>query len=155
MSNSEVGVLLLFALGGSAFTIDGIVSLIPTPATRDYFEVHAIRGERHDDTAMLWVDRTIKAPVHMGYIVRVHEWTAAGWRQYCRAAGPTILYKPDTILDQPVSLDWWSDGICPTLPDGPARIVTTWQPTFKDAAPLTYTVSLPARYSEGKTDAPD
>ena len=49
-----------------------------------------------------------------------------------------ILYQPDAVLDQPVTLTWWTLGRCPVVPPGPSRIVTTWSPTARDMQPVTH-----------------
>ena len=110
------------------------------PEVSVYFEIHDIRAERDGTGANLWVDRTIRLPLHMAYTVRVMERTPQGWRQFCEARGGPFLYQPDAIIDQPVTLAWWTGGECVTLPDGPARIVTTWAPAIKGLDPVSYEV---------------
>lgn len=118
------------------------LSQMHPPEVATYFEVSSIRAERQGDGARLWVDRTIHLPVHMSYTVRVMERTAQGWREYCEAQNGPFLYQPDAVLDQPVSLSWWTGGKCDTLPEGRARIVTTWAPTIKGVEPVSYTVEV-------------
>jgi hypothetical protein len=142
VSYSDTIFASIVALGVAGLTIDGAVSILPKPRTSQFFEVQSVRAERDGVTAQLWVDRIIKAPVHMSYTVRVQEWTPGGWRQFCRADGGPFLYDPEATIDRPVSLDWWTNGICPVLPDGRARIVTTWQPQFKGAVAVSYTAEV-------------
>lgn len=130
------------AMGVSGLVVDGVVSLVPEPKTQVLFEVHEIRAERVGDTANLFVNRSIYAPVHMEPTVRIMEKTKGGWREFCFAPSSPFLYQPDAVLDQPVTLDWWTWGKCPVLPDGPARIVTTWSPAGRGLLPVTYTVEI-------------
>lgn len=131
------------ALGSGLFQIahTGLSKLQP-PEIATYFEVHSIRAERHGDGAMLWVDRNIHLPIHMAYTVRVMERTPQGWREFCEAQNGPFLYQPDSVLDQPVSLSWWTGGDCAVLPAGRARIVTTWAPTIQGIEPVSYTVEV-------------
>ena len=80
----------------------------------------------------VYVDRTIKAPIDMEYRVRVQAKTPQGWRTVCEGRDGPIHYLPDMAIDQPVTLEWWSGGACEAIPQGPARIVTTWAPRTLD-----------------------
>jgi hypothetical protein len=75
--------------------------------------------------------------------LRQHEFemqaTPQGWRQFCKAQSNPILYQPDSVLDQPVTLDWWTDGKCAILPEGRTRIMTTWAPLARGLEPVTFT----------------
>lgn len=142
MSIADGAFAIAVAMGVSGLVIDGVVSIAPEPQTSRFFEVHEIKADRRDDTADLWVNRTIHAPLHMSFSVRIMEPAKAGWRETCSMESAPFLYMPDAFLDQPVTLDWWTHGQCPTLPDGPARIVTTWSPTGRGMQPVTYTVEI-------------
>ena len=130
------------AIAGSTFM--SIVQVMPQPSTRDFFEVAYITGKRIDHTAVLDVNRTIKAPLHMSFTVRVMEQEAKGWSEFCSMSTPgAILYDPDNRLPEPVTLDWWTWGECAALPDGPARIITTWTPTPPGFQPVTAITDIP------------
>ena len=130
------------AIAGSTFM--SIVQVMPRPATGDFFEVTYITGKRIGNTAELDVNRTIKAPLHMSFTVRVMEQEAKGWSQFCTmSTDGAILYDPDNRLPEPVTLDWWTWGECPALPPGPARIITTWTPTSAGFQPVTAITDIP------------
>jgi hypothetical protein len=136
----------LVSLGVTGSLVIGGVNLMPQnyEGTADYFEVHAIDATRLGDTASLRVNRSIKKPVEMSSTVRVMERGSVGWREYCIAQGPTIQYRPDAELPDPVTLGWWTWGKCPKLPDGDAQIWTTWTPQMFGLAPVSYVVDIPA-----------
>jgi len=130
---------MAIAVGVSGLTVEGVSNLIPARTTADFFAVQDVRVDRDGAGAVLWVDRTIKRPVHMVYTVRIMQATPQGWRQFCKAQSNPILYQPDSVLDQPVTLDWWTDGKCAILPEGRTRIMTTWAPLARGLEPVTFT----------------
>ena len=142
MTSGDTMYAALVALGLSGLAVDGVVRIMPVPQTADLFEVHSIRIERDGGGANLWVDRTIHAPVTMAPVVRVLAWTDAGWRQTCFATVPPFQYQPEAVIDQPVTLDWWTWGQCPELPQGRARVVSTWTPHVRGADPISYSVEI-------------
>jgi hypothetical protein len=121
------GLMFNFVIALSVFgmSVPTAVQLIPQPQTGDYFEVRDIALERPD---RLYVDRAIKRPVDMSFRVRVQERVPGGWRTVCEGRDGPIHYDPGTVLDQPVTLEWWTNGECVTLPEGPARVITSWTP---------------------------
>jgi hypothetical protein len=118
----------VIALTVSLMGVDTAVNVLPKADLAAFFEVHSIEFERAGDTAILHVDRTIHRPINMAFTVRIMSETPRGWVEVCRAASNVILYEPGRALPDPVTLDWWTWGQCPTLPEGPAQIVTTWDP---------------------------
>lgn len=142
MNIGDTAYALVVALGLSGLAIDGVVRIIPKPETSDLFEVHSIRAERDGNTAQLWIDRTVHVPVTIAPVVRVMEWTDAGWRQYCFATVPPFEYSPDTVLDQPVPLTWWTWGQCPVIPPGRVKLIATWTPQVIGAEPFSYSVEV-------------
>lgn len=142
MSVADGVYALAVALGVSGLVVDAVAGLAPRAKTSDFFEVASIRAERDGDSANLYVDRVIKAPIHMSFTVRIMEKTSGGWREFCSAPSSAILYQPSAVLDQPVTLDWWTWGKCPVLPDGPARIATTWEPSARGLEPTTTVVEV-------------
>ena len=125
------GLMFNFVIALSVFgmSVPTAVQLIPQPQTGDYFEVRDIALERPD---RLYVDRAIKRPVDMSFRVRVQERVPGGWRTVCEGRDGPIHYDPGTVLDQPVTLEWWTNGECVTLPEGPARVITSWTPLGMD-----------------------
>jgi hypothetical protein len=121
------GLMFNFVIALSVFgmSVPTAVQLIPQPQTGDYFEVREIRLEYPN---RLYVDRVIKLPVYISYHARVQERVPGGWRTVCEGRDGPILYDPSTVLDQPVTLEWWTNGKCATLPEGQARVITTWTP---------------------------
>lgn len=117
--------------------VDTAVTLMPKPSLDAFFKVDSVTAERVDDTAVLKVDRQILRPLHMTFSVRVKGNGAHGWVDFCGMSSGVILYEPDAELPDPVTLDWWTWGECPTLPPGQARIVTTWAPDSPALEPLT------------------
>lgn len=138
MSIADGVFALAVAMGVSGLVVDGVVRMVPDPQTDTYFHVESVRAVRRGDTADLWVDRSIHSPLHMTFSVRIMQQTDGGWREFCAVQSDPILYQPDAVIDHPVTLDWWTRGECASLPDGPARIVTTWAPTARNLQPVTY-----------------
>ena len=128
---------LMVAAGVTGLAVDSMVKVAPKPVTADFFEVREIRAERDGSGALLWIDRDIHRAVYMAATVRIMAQMDSGWREYCIADGPTILYNPAAVLDQPVTLDWWSFGKCPSLPPQRAMIETTWAPRDGSLEPVT------------------
>lgn len=116
------------ALGLSMLGVDTAVSIMPRASTDNFFAVHSFRAERSGDTALIYIERAIKAPIPMAYTVRIMERDIGGWREFCKAQSNTFLYMPDAVLPGQIDLDWWTGGKCAKLPAAPARIVTTWDP---------------------------
>ena len=129
---------MALALTSIGAGLPAVVNLIPQPQTGDYFEVRDIALERPD---RLYVDRAIKRPVDMSFRVRVQERVPGGWRTVCEGRDGPIHYDPGTVLDQPVTLEWWTNGECVTLPEGQARVITTWTPIGMD--PVTVIAEAP------------
>lgn len=127
------------AVAGSAFV--GLTHVVPRPVLSDYFEVEKLEAVRQGNTAILKVARTIKQPLHMGFTVRVLADGGEGWVEHCAMTSGTILYQPGRALPEPVTLDWWTWGRCPTLPKGAALIETTWTPEG-GFEPLTMTIEV-------------
>jgi len=108
--------------------VDTGVKIAPRAPLSDFFEVQSITAHRQGDTAVLDVRRTIHAPIHMRFNVRIFHVEDLGMVQTCSVTSSTILYMPGSVLPDPVTLDWWTWGECPKLPAGRAQIVTTWDP---------------------------
>jgi len=128
---------MMVAAGVTGLAVDSMVKVAPKPVTADFFEVREIKAERAGSGALLWIDRDIHRAVYMTASVRVMQPTPAGMQQVCIADGPTILYRPEAVMPQPVTLDWWSFGKCPSLPPQRAMIETTWAPRDGSLEPVT------------------
>lgn len=137
MPTDNLAVPFVIALGWAGLTLDTAVSLAPKATLATYFEVHSIEAIRDGNTAILVVDRDIHAPIDMAYTVRVMSVNGTGVTQFCKSESNTFRYLPTAQLPDPITLDWWTNGACPTLPDGPAQIITTWEPYPSGLAPLT------------------
>lgn len=133
------GLLFPFAIaiGVGLMGVDTAVTLMPKPSLDAFFRVDSITAERVGDTAVLHVNREILHPLHMTFSVRVKAKGAHGWVETCAMTSGVILYQPDAELPQPITLDRWTWGRCPELPEGPAMIVTTWAPDSPALEPLT------------------
>lgn len=140
--NDSVTFPIVIAFGLSGIAIDMMTHALPKPATEQFFELRNITAIRVGNTALLTVDRSIHAPIDMSWSIRVMEETGEGWMQFCTAQSGVFQYRPESVLPRPVTLDWWTSGQCPTLPDGPARIVTTWTPRRAGLDPVTSIVRV-------------
>lgn len=113
------------------------VDVLPRAGMDDFFTVESITAKRVGDTAILDVERTLKQPIHMQFTVRTFQKVPFGYVETCSMSSGVILYEPGRVLPELVTLDWWTWGECPTLPDGPAMIETTWTPEPRGMKPLT------------------
>jgi len=133
---------LAVSIGVVGLVTDSMVKLAPPPVTADFFEVAEVRADRDGNTAAIWVDREIHRAIYMTASVRVMQPTPRGMQQVCIADGPTILYRPEAVMPQPVDLGWWTWGHCPILPDGRTVIETTWTPRDPALEPVTVEVTV-------------
>jgi len=133
---------LAVSIGVVGLVTDSVVKLAPPPVTADFFEVSEVRALRDGDTVSLWVNRTVHRSIYMTASVRVLQPTPHGMQQVCIADGPTILYRPEAVMPQPVDLGWWTWGHCPMLPDGRTVIETTWTPRAPALDPVTVEVTV-------------
>ena len=124
----------------------------PTEVTSEFFEVHSIQAERVGDTAVLFVDREIHAPITQSFTVRVMELQDGQWSQFCQMESEPIEYRPNVALVDKaspiaggVSLDWWTYGKCATLPEGQAQVWTTWTPQAFGLYPVSYVFDVAAK----------
>ena len=94
-----------------------------------WFEVNQIRilPAPENGPVILEVDRKIKRNFSADWHVVVRRLTPEGsWVITCVADGATD-YLTKAVLPKPLTLDWWTNGECPTLPAGTYRLHTTWQ----------------------------
>lgn len=79
----------------------------------------------HESVVMLF-EREINKNFLGRWSVTVRRFTDHGPTVVCSAAGQAN-YKTDSILPDPLTLDWWTEGACKTLPPGDYMISTTWE----------------------------
>lgn len=71
------------------------------------------------------VNRTIKRPFNAEWRVHVRKWSGLGWQIHCTGHGGGD-YRVDSVLPIPLTLEWWTDGSCKTLPKGKYLVSTQW-----------------------------
>ena len=72
------------------------------------------------------VDRTIHRDFTADWSVLVRRYHEGSWVIACAARG-TSDYRPDAVLPDPLTLDWWTNGECPSLSQhGRYFISTIW-----------------------------
>jgi hypothetical protein len=128
------------ALTGQAFT--ELARHVPAVQTADYYEVASLRAVRDGDTALLVVDRQIKREIPMSYAVRVFQIDDRGAHLICTADHGPYMYRPDAVLPEVVTLEWWTDGDCAAIPPGRVEIETTWAPKLPGLLPVSITVPV-------------
>ena len=70
------------------------------------------------------VDREIVRPFYATWTVNVRNWDGA-WAIFCQSYGGGD-YKVGAIFPKKLTLRWWTNGQCPTLPAGKYMLTTTW-----------------------------
>lgn len=92
-----------------------------------WFEVRTVSvGPSHADKPVpMIVDRSIHRRFTASWYVTVRKWHENGWYDYCMANGISS-YHTETRLPNDLTLDWWTNGTCPTLPAGRFAVDTTW-----------------------------
>jgi hypothetical protein len=128
------------ALTGQAFT--ELARHVPAVQTADFYEIKSISAVREGDTARLVVDRQVKREIPMSYAVRVFQIDDRGAHLLCIAEHGPYMYRPDAVLPDDVTLDWWTDGDCRHIPPGRVEIETTWQPKLPGLLPVSVTVPV-------------
>jgi len=99
-------------------------TLWPPSYWLDVDEVIVFDGPAESDVFMR-VDRDIRRPFHAQWDVLVRELATGGSTVVCAARGHGD-YRVDAVLPDPLTLDWWTEGQCPTLPPGEYFISTVW-----------------------------
>lgn len=141
-ATSEMLYAVLVASGLAAAGVQAVLPHMPRPEFSDYFEVNSVTAKREGDTAVLAVERTIKRPILMQYSVRVFLMTKEGAVLDCAASGGPYRYRPDALLPMPITLSWWTDGKCQTIPAGRVQIETTWDAEEPDFPPISVTTEV-------------
>ena len=93
-----------------------------------WFEVAKVQvaNARYTMEIPMEVDRVIRRPFQGAWLVTVRRWTDKGWEAHCNAAG-TSNYRPDAQLPEKLTLLWWTDGVCNTMPVGKYVVDTSWR----------------------------
>lgn len=78
-----------------------------------------------DAEIIMDVDREIHRSFLADWSVVVRKYRDGAWVVDCTARG-TSDYRPEAALPNPLTLDWWTDGACPSLPPGRYMISTIW-----------------------------
>ena len=136
MNLDMMGFNFTVALAASGIALVTGAELLPKATLSDYFEVSRFEVVRTDEGPLVLFDRKIKAPIVMGFTVRVMERQGGGYLQACKMEAAPFQYSPQAELPDPITLGWWTDGECANLPDGPVRVYTTWLPTVVGMQPL-------------------
>ena len=113
------------------------------PATY-YFEArHMIVPDAPTGAGVvLFVDRDIHRPVFGRWTVTVRRQAGEGWVQACAPAHGSNNYLPESVLPDPLTLEWWTEGQCSLTEPGRYFITTTWAfeprrlPGTRRSAPL-------------------
>jgi hypothetical protein len=74
---------------------------------------------------ILDVDREIHRNFVADWAVLVRRHNGGQWTVICQAHG-TSDYNPSAALPDPLTLDWWTGGECPTLDQGYYIMSTLW-----------------------------
>ena len=74
---------------------------------------------------LMEVDRVIHREFIADWSAVVRRWEDGGWTVACAGRGKSN-YRPDAVLPDPLTLSWWTDGACPTLPTGRYFVSTIW-----------------------------
>lgn len=88
-------------------------------------EVQVFDSTPGNDVFMV-VDRNINRPFVAEWNVLVRQQAGEGWTIVCTARGKSV-YRADSILPDPLTLDWWTDGQCPYVKEtGKTFVSTIW-----------------------------
>lgn len=112
------------ALGWIAFTL--VTQLWPASY---WFEVRSVRVQNSVAAAsiVMKVDREIKRPFDAVWTTQVRTFRPDGEGYVACTASAYSEYKAGADLPQLLTMDWWTDGRCPTLPPGKYMLSTAWR----------------------------
>jgi hypothetical protein len=114
----------LFWLAGAWLLWLVVSHLWPASYWSDVRGIH-VEEQTAGQPVTITIDRVIKRPFVADWNVAVRAATETGWRIVCTADGGGE-YRTDAVLPSPLTLDWWTDGECATLPEGRYQITTLW-----------------------------
>ena len=92
-----------------------------------WFEVDSVRvlDSKTDEPIRMLVDRRIHREFHGNWSAQVRVQRLDGDQVVCPASGAQY-YKRSSVLPTDVTLEWWTDGDCKTLPAGRYVVETVW-----------------------------
>lgn len=114
----------VFWLAAAFLTFKVVTILWPASWWLDVRRVLVFDGLA-DAAVIMDVDRTIHRSFLADWSVIVRRYGDGAWTVTCTARG-TSDYKPEAALPDPLTLDWWTDGRCPTLERGRYMVSTIW-----------------------------
>lgn len=111
-----------------------------------WLEVRSVRAgpAKEGEAVPMLVARTIHRPFLGIWTATVRKWEGDGWVTYCTSSGSS-QYKSGSELPAKLTLDWWTDGRCPSLTAGRYVLGTVWQ--INPLAPF-----LPAKSVQSESD---
>ena len=92
-----------------------------------WFEVHDVRvsdGKAGEQITMV-VGREIKRDFEGSWSVSIRQIDEAATKLACVASSKTD-YRTDAQLPAVLTIGWWTNGVCSTLPPGHYVLTTTW-----------------------------
>lgn len=97
-----------------------------TPAAA-WFEVRSITvsDSQAGNPIIMDVDRAIHHPFRAKWVVSVRRMTERGLEKVCSVSGEND-YKVESVLPEPLTLNWWIDGAPCALTPGHYRLDTAW-----------------------------
>lgn len=96
----------------------------PTSYWIEVTSVRVLDGRVGEPIRML-VDRRIHREFHGTWLAHVRVQRLDGDELFCPSSG-SIYYKRSSQLPPEVTLEWWTEGRCKTLPAGRYVVETTW-----------------------------
>lgn len=92
-----------------------------------WFDVRAVRvfDVKDGEPVVMAVDRTIRHDFRGEWVASIRSLQNGKWISYCTARG-TTNYREDSVLPDPLTLQWWTHPDCHPLPPGKYMMRTTW-----------------------------
>ena len=139
MTTSDMMYSFVLALAAFGMTLPTVVGIVPKPTTEEIFRPTEVRIERTADGPVVWAASERTAPLHMSYRVTIFARENGQLVEFCATDwhGP-FPYPPDVRPKRPVTLDWWTNGDCPDLPETAGAMFTTWKPQTLDMEAITF-----------------
>lgn len=93
-----------------------------------WMEIKSIKVKDADAgrPVLMYVDRDIRRDVSANWSVSVREISKSGGIRLACSAGQLSDYKTTAKLPDVLTLGWWTNGRCETLPAGHYIVNTTW-----------------------------